>query len=152
MKRLFLILLLGVFTLPMMSFMDASESELIEISDILKEVESNNTPEAIGDGGLALGVLQIHEGVVIDVNRHYGTNFTHLDAKNPEIAQDLFVKYISLGIKLYELKCGHRPSEDEIVRMWNGGIYRGYEYEDTVPYLKKYKNYKKLIRSRTVNS
>lgn len=139
MKKLFSLLLLGICMLPLMSFTADSKVNLNKIADVLQEMESNNNPEAIGDGGLALGVLQIHEGVVLDVNRHYGTEYTHEDAKKPKIAKDLFVKYISLGIKLYKKRCGNSPSDYDVVRMWNGGIYRGYEYESTLVYLEKYK-------------
>jgi len=141
MKRLFSLLLLGILILPVMSF-TTSKANLLQIADILKEIESNNNPEAVGDGGLAFGVLQIHEACIMDVNRYYGTNYTHRDAKNPIIAEDIFVKYISLGIKLYKLKCGTNPSEFQIVRMWNGGYHSGYKYNSTLKYLAKYKRYK----------
>lgn len=142
MKRLFSILVLGLLLVPTMAFESSEKAELLEIAEVLKQVESNDNPQAIGDGGLAFGNLQIHEACVLDVNKHYGTTYTHDDAKNPIIAQDIFVKYLSLGIKLYKLRCGFPPNEDAIVRMWNGGIYRGYEYSDTIPYLEKYKDYK----------
>ena len=144
MKKFFSLLVLGICFLPTMSFTADSEVDLTEISEVLVEVESNNNPEAIGDGGLALGVLQIHEGVVLDVNHYYGTEYTHEDAKNPDIAQDLFIKYLSLGIDLYTKRCGYPPTEAQIVRMWNGGIYKGHEYTDTMAYLEKYKLQKKL--------
>lgn len=142
MKRIFNILSITMLMVPTMALKSSEETNLLEIANVLKEVETNNNPNAVGDGGLALGNLQIHEACVIDVNRYYGTTYTHQDAKNPKIAQDIFVKYLSLGIELYTLRCGYPPSEDEIVRMWNGGIYRGYEYTDTLPYLAKYKEYK----------
>lgn len=126
----------------------ASEN-LLNIADILKEVESNNNPNAIGDGGDALGVLQIHEACIVDVNRYFGTEYTHSDATNPIIAEDIFIKYITLGIKLYKKRCGEQPTNAQIVRMWNGGIYRGYEYESTKPYLAKYlkvkERYNKIV-------
>lgn len=152
MKKLFSILLLGVFLLPTMSFTTYDgKTELLEIADVLQEVESNNNPEAIGDGGLALGTLQIHEGAILDVNKHFGTEYTHDDATDPKIARDIFVKYISLGVELYKLRCGHAPNEYDIVRMWNGGIYRGYEYPSTLTYLRKYQLQKELARSQVAN-
>jgi hypothetical protein len=149
MKRLFLLMVMCFVTLTTMSF-TTNKLELLDIAETLKQVESNNTPEAIGDGGLAFGVLQIHEPCIMDVNKHYGTTYTHEDAKDPQIAEDIFVKYIDLGIKLYKLRCGTEPNEYDIVRMWNGGIYRGYEYESTVPYLEKYLTYRNLKQRTNV--
>lgn len=141
MKRLFSLLFIALISLPLMST-TTTKSDLLEIADVLKEVETNNNPDAIGDGGKAFGVLQIHEACILDVNRFYGTEYTHEDAKDPDIAEDIFIKYIQVGIKLYKQRCGYAPSDREIVRMWNGGIYRGYEYKSTKPYLAKYLKYK----------
>lgn len=138
------IILVGFISISLMGF--KSKSELLEIADILKEVETNNNPQAVGDGGRAFGILQIHPECVEDVNRWYGTEYTHEDTKNPVIAKDIFVKYLTLGIKLYKKRCGYAPNEYEIVRMWNGGIYRGYEYPSTLKYLKKYQQAKALTR------
>lgn len=126
-----------VLAFSMMSF-TTTNSKLLEIADVLKVVETNNNPDAIGDSGKAFGVLQIHEACVLDVNKYYGTSYTHEDTKLTRVADDVFIKYISLGIKLYKKRCGNLPSDREIVRMWNGGIYRGYEYPSTRKYLKKY--------------
>jgi hypothetical protein len=150
MKNYLILICVALISFTTMSF--SPETKLKSISKILKEVESNNNPEAIGDDGLAFGVLQIHEPCILDVNKHYGTNYTHEDAKNPKIAEDIFIKYLSLGIKLYKKKCKVMPNEYDLVRMWNGGIYRGYEYEETIHYLNKYKVHKELIRSRMENS
>lgn len=146
MKRLFCLLLVGILIFPTMAF-NTNKETLLEIADVLKEVESNNNPEAVGDGGLAFGNLQIHKACIIDVNRYYGTTYTHEDAKNPVISEDIFVKYLSLGIKLYKKRCGNAPSEDEIVRMWNGGIYKGHTYKSTLGYLNKYKKRKRLNKN-----
>lgn len=136
MKRFICLLVMAMFLLPLA--VEAENVELLEIADVLKEVESNNNVEAVGDGGLALGALQIHKACIQDVNRYYGTTYTHKDAKKPKIANDIFIKYLSLGIKLYKIRCGTTPTEYQIVRMWNGGIYRGYEYKSTLGYLSKY--------------
>ena len=137
------VLIMIVFSITLMGF--KTKSELLDIAEVLTEVESNNNTEAVGDSGKALGILQIHQACVTDVNKWYGTEYTHEDTKNRAIARDIFVKYLSLGIKLYEEKCGHKPTESQIVRMWNGGIYRGHEYPSTLKYLNKYKKQKQLI-------
>ena len=40
----------------------------------LVQVESRGNSNAIGDNGKAIGCLQIHKGVVEDVNRIYGNH------------------------------------------------------------------------------
>jgi len=112
---------------------------LSNISEILKEVESNGDIEAIGDSGLAYGVLQIHKGVIEDVNRYYGTDYLHDDAFIEVCAEEIFNLYLAIGINLYVKKHGKVPSTEDVVRMWNGGIYRGYRKESTEKYYKKYK-------------
>ena len=108
------------------------------IYEVLKELESNNTENAIGDSGLAIGILQIHKSVIQDVNRYYGTDYTHKDAFDEVCSEEIFVLYISLGIKLYKKKYNKDPTEEDIVRMWNGGIYSGYRRDSTIKYYKKF--------------
>ncbi len=38
-------------------------------------VESNGRDNAVGDGGRAIGALQIHKSVVVDVNRIAGISY-----------------------------------------------------------------------------
>jgi hypothetical protein len=82
-------------------------------------VESRGDNSAIGDGGLAYGSLQIHRGVVLDVNRVYGTNYTHHDAFDRAAAVDLFHKY--LAIYAIERRLGREPTREDKARIWNGG-------------------------------
>lgn len=144
MKRSYFYGLIVMFALLCTVTVKANEANLLDIAETLKVVESNNNPDAIGDGGKAFGVLQIHKACVLDVNRYYGTTYTHKDAYNPKIAEDIFVKYLSLGIKLYKDRCGVEPTTNQIVRMWNGGIYKGYRYESTKPYLKKFLSHRNV--------
>ena len=113
-------------------------AELNRIYKGVAEVESNSNPRAIGDGGKAFGIVQIHNIAVKDVNRLCGTNYKHRDAFNEEHAKNIFILYLSEGIKMFEDKYNRKPNEEEIVRMWNGGIYSGYRKETTKKYYKKY--------------
>jgi len=110
----------------------------------IKYVETNNNPNAIGDNGKAYGVVQIHKICIKDVNKTYNTNFTHEDAFNEEISKEIFKLYIRKGIKIFYRKHGRNPNEEEVVRMWNGGIYKGYIYKSTKKYYQKYL----IIKSR----
>ena len=97
-------------------------------------VESRGDNSAIGDGGLAYGSLQIHRGVVLDVNRVYGTNYTHRDAFDRAAAVDLFHKY--LAIYAVERRLGRVPTREDKARIWNGGP-NGYRKDATVGYWQK---------------
>ena len=45
---------------------------IIILLPLLAQVESNHNPRAVGDGGQAVGILQIHPIMVRDVNRILG--------------------------------------------------------------------------------
>ena len=92
-------------------------------------VESGGDPAAVGDGGRALGCLQIHDGIVQDVNRRYGASYKHKDALNP-----LLAPYIC---KLYLTMYAPQDATPEIcARIWNGGP-RGHMTGATVKYWNK---------------
>ena len=62
-------------------------------------VESSSTPSnyntIYGDNGNAAGCLQIHAGVIADVNRKYDTRYVWpRDAMNPETAQLIAFNYM----------------------------------------------------------
>ena len=52
-------------------------------------VESGGNPNAVGDQGRAIGVLQVHRAVVADVNRLYGTQYSHQQMTNPVKARQV---------------------------------------------------------------
>lgn len=131
----------------MITSFKANKHDLQDILEVLKHVETNYDPTKIGDNGDALGILQIHQGCITDVNRYYGTKYIHEDAINISNSEDIFIKYISIGIKIYKKKHNHDPTEKQIVRMWNGGIYKGYKYKSTIPYVKKYIKQKNMLNN-----
>jgi len=104
------------------------------------QIESNNIATAIGDDGKAYGILQIHKICVDDINRMYGTTFTHKDAFDINKSKIMFKLYLKAGVKRFIRKYKRHPTEEEIVRMWNGGIYQGYKINDTIKYYKKYES------------
>ncbi len=106
--------------------------------DVIKDIETNNNPLAIGDGGKAYGVVQIHKIAVDDVNRIYGTSYTHEDSFDISCAEEIFYLYLQAGIRRYTKKHRRAPTEEQVVRMWNGGIYKGYKKSSTIKYYRKY--------------
>jgi len=76
-------------------------------------VESGGQDMAIGDGNRAIGSLQIHKGVVEDVNRFSGTHYTHNQMTNRVAAR----RVCELYLQRYAKGC----SNEEAARIWNGG-------------------------------
>ncbi len=140
----FLIVLLS---LSLSSF---AGNNLTHIVTVLKQVESLGDTQAIGDGGKAYGVLQIHKVCVNDINRYYNTNYTHEDAFDEICSEEMFNLYIGMGIKLYIKKYSVKPSEEDIVRMWNGGCYKGYKYKATEKYYLRYLKFKKKFNFKAI--
>ena len=113
-------------------------SGLTSIMSILKTVETNNNPDSIGDNGRSYGILQIQRSVLSDVNRIYNTNYKHIDMFSEEASEEVFRLYMCYGKEVFLKKHCKFPTEEQMVRMWNGGIYKGYTYNETKSYYKKY--------------
>jgi len=76
-------------------------------------VESGGNALAVGDGGKAAGVAQIHGITVRDVNRFAGTNYTLNDRFNVEKSRQMFHLYVN--------HYGKGKSDEVKARIWNGG-------------------------------
>ena len=111
---------------------------LASIMSILKVVETNNDTDSIGDNGRSYGILQIQRSVVSDVNRIYGTEYYHEQMFSEKASEEVFKLYMCYGREVFLKKHCRFPTEEEMVRMWNGGIYKGYKYKQTKKYYKKY--------------
>ena len=76
-------------------------------------VESSGNDLAIGDGGRAIGPLQIHKVVVLDVNRITGSHYRHQDMTNRAQARAVCEAYLR--------HYGRGKSLEQQARIWNGG-------------------------------
>lgn len=76
-------------------------------------VESSGNDLAVGDGGKAIGPLQIHRGVVLDVNRITGSNYRHSEMTNRAQARAVCEAYLR--------HYGKGASTEQLARRWNGG-------------------------------
>ncbi len=76
-------------------------------------VESSGNDQAIGDNGRALGPLQIHRGVVLDVNRITGSHYRHQDMTNRVAARAVCEAYLT--------HYGRGATTEQLARRWNGG-------------------------------
>ena len=76
-------------------------------------VESSGNDLAIGDNGRAVGPLQIHRGVVLDVNRITGSHYRHQDMTNRAAARAVCQAYLT--------HYGRGATTEQLARRWNGG-------------------------------
>lgn len=98
---------------------------LDKVIDAIIFVESSGRDDVIGDGGEAVGCLQIHRRMVRDVNRILGyKKFSYDDRKNRECSIEMMKIYIDH----YNLE-----GPEMIARCWNGGP-KGYKKSATDGY------------------
>lgn len=105
---------------------------------VIAMVESggNLTPPD-GDNGKAFGMYQIHAGYVQDVNRVYGTTYTHEDMRKREKAEDVVIKYLAYWGARYEINTGNQPTAEVYFRLHNGGCHFWKKSHKTNGYWKK---------------
>ena len=82
-------------------------------------VESSGNDQAIGDNGRALGPLQIHRGVVQDVNRITGSHYRHQDMTNRAQARAVCEAYLKHYVT--EKRIGRKPTVADFAKVWNSG-------------------------------
>jgi hypothetical protein len=112
----------------------AATLDLDRLLPALEQVESSGNPAAIGDNGRALGILQIWDVVIADVNRAKGTRYTHADALDPAKARAICRAYLSIYCTPRRL--GRQPTMEDAARIWNGGP-NGHRKPATVKYWQK---------------
>ena len=86
---------------------------LTNLISALIMVESSNNDLAVGDQGRAIGCLQIHKAVVLDVNRITGSHYKHSEMTNRVAARAVCETYL----KAY----GKGATTEQLARRWNGG-------------------------------
>ena len=91
-------------------------------------VESSGNDQAIGDHGKAIGPLQIHREVVLDVNKFTGSNYRHQDMTNRVAARAVCQAYLE--------HYGRGKTLEQQARIWNGGP-NGHKKTATVSYWRR---------------
>jgi len=94
-------------------------------------VESSGNDLAIGDNKRALGPLQIHRGVVQDVNRFTGSHYRWEAMTNRVQARAVCEAYLQ--------HYGKGKSTEEQARIWNGGPQGHKKKQATEAYWNKVK-------------
>lgn len=88
---------------------------------ILAHVESGHNPHAIGDGGDAIGIYQIHREYWRDGCHIMGVNWPYSEARNPAKAARVVSAYLGHYGALYERQTGRRATLEVLCRIHNGG-------------------------------
>ena len=101
---------------------------LTNLITALIAVESSGNDLAIGDQGRAIGPLQIHRAVVVDVNRFTGSHYRHQDMTNRAEARAVCQVYLE--------HYGRGATTEQLARRWNGGP-TGDRKTATLPYWRK---------------
>lgn len=99
-------------------------------------VESGGLDHAVGDGGRAVGCLQITAPVIQDVNRIYGRHYLPVDRYNRRKSMEICRLYLMHWGARYERMTGTAPSMQALAMIWNGGP-DGWNKSSTIIYSKK---------------
>lgn len=114
---------------------------LLQIMMVLITVETGGHPDpanAIGDGGKALGILQMHKAYVADAAEHANVTWSHADALDPSSARKIFLAYMNRYAKM-EHKPHHMSYAEYVSRKHNGGP-TGHLKDSTISYWQKVKS------------
>lgn len=112
------------------------ESVISILISALIAVESGGRADAIGDGGRAVGVLQITPVCVQDINRFSTISYTLEDRANEWRSVEMCWRYLYHYGNIYKRDTGKEPTAEILARIWNGGP-RGYNDEKTRRYWAK---------------
>jgi len=128
-KLMFLVPVLSVyfsFIAVRAEYTQCNDTE--RLLDVIAEIESSNNPAAIGDGGCAIGVYQIHRPYWQDGTRILGVDWDYGCALYPEKSRRV--------VRAYLLHYGKGKSLIDMARIHNGGP-KGYNKKSTLPYARK---------------
>jgi len=122
------------------------------ILKVLAIIESSNNPLAWNESEDAIGIYQIRNCVVEDVNWKFEKEFKHEDCYEVDASKEIFAYYMSM----YDAT----DSYERVFRTWNGGP-KGMEKPSTISYWHKAKRLLKqhlpeeeykTIKATTVNA
>ena len=112
------------------------ESIIALLISALIAVESEGLPDAVGDSGRAVGILQITPVCVQDINRFARTDYTLEDRASESRSVEMCWRYLYHYGNQYKKRTGKKPTAEVLARIWNGGP-RGYMMESTRHYWEK---------------
>lgn len=101
-------------------------------------VESSFNSKAIGDGGKALGLHQLHAEAIKDVNRFKKRSYKHKDALDPQKSFVIADAYLNEVIPFYFKKLKIKDTLDNRLTAYNMGIGAVKRGKKSFKYIKKY--------------
>ena len=105
---------------------------------LLIQVESGGNNQAVGDGGNAVGCLQIWKIVVDDCNRIQSDEvFTYSDRLSRPKSIRMAQIYLTHYGKHYERTTGKKVTMEILARNYNGNPVNGYKNPKTLKYWQK---------------
>jgi hypothetical protein len=88
---------------------------------LLIQAESSGDPNAIGDGGNAIGILQIWEDYWTDGTEYLKVDWPYKYSRDPQKAKAVTRAYLLRYGKNYERKTGKKITMEILARIHNGG-------------------------------
>ena len=104
-----------------MVFPAIASTSVDRLIERLVRVESNGNAAAIGDGGKAFGILQIHAITVQEANRVAKTRYTHADMMNATKSREVARIVLNYYSKHIQKTTGRPALDKELAFIWNGG-------------------------------
>lgn len=95
-------------------------------------IESGDDPNKVGKCG-EIGVMQIRQIYIDDINRIYKTSYTLSQALDPDYAKIFFYLYTKYWSSKMQVIEGRSPTLEDIARIHNGG-WDGYREKCTEAY------------------
>ncbi len=99
----------------------------------------------IGDNGGAIGIMQIHQGALTDVNKSLETNYTINDLKNYYVNIRIGSHYLELCYK-QAVKENSKNLSSLAYRKYNSGINNAHDNNTvSINYAERVNNFKELL-------
>ena len=126
-------MLSGILTVSLLTA-PLTEKEMTDVLAAIRIVESNDDPNAVGDGGDSIGCYQIQKCYWLDAKEFSDLGGTYLDCYNRGYA-DRTVRFY-MARYATERRLGREVTQEDIARIHNGGP-NGYKKECTKKFWKK---------------
>jgi len=113
-----------------------TDKEMTDVLAAIRIVESNDNPDAVGDGGDSIGCYQIQKCYWLDAKEFSDLDGTYLDCYNRGYADRTVRCYMDRYAT--ERRLGREVTQEDIARIHNGGP-NGYKKKATLKYWEKVK-------------
>ena len=128
-------MLSGILTVSLLTA-PLTEKEMTDVLAAIRIVESNDDPNAVGDGGDSIGCYQIQKCYWLDAKEFSDLDGTYLDCYNRGYADRTVRCYMDRYAT--ERRLGREVTQEDVARIHNGGP-NGYKKECTKKYWSKVK-------------